>query len=108
MFVVGLFLVSASAIAAIDAKYDSDYAFKSSLVNTGDSEFAMSPYQDGKIAYLKKENGKTNVYVVSVGDKGDFVNVQKDEALSKLGIEGTFAYDQSANKIYFTKNIIYV
>lgn len=103
MFVVGLFLVSASAIAAIDAKYDSDYAFKSSLVNTGDSEFAMSPYQDGKIAYLKKENGKTNVYVVSVGDKGDFVNVQKDEALSKLGIEGTFAYDQSANKIYFTK-----
>jgi hypothetical protein len=31
MFVVGLFLVSASAIAAIDAKYDSD-GFSNSLI----------------------------------------------------------------------------
>jgi hypothetical protein len=93
MFVVGLFLVSASAIAAIDAKYDSDYAFKSSLVNTGDSEFAMSPYQDGKIAYLKKENGKTNVYVVSVGDKGDFVNVQINDTI-EYDLLGEVAEDE--------------
>lgn len=89
------------AYNAYSARFDAGaYKFQSSDKNTAATEHPMSPYKDGIVffrndtAYMFKPDANWEL--------GDMVVCPE---LMGLGIEGTFAYDDAEQKLYFSKKI---
>lgn len=73
--------------------------FESADLNTSAKEMPMSPYKDGKIVFFRND---TAYMFASNADNGiDRAEICKE--LTGLGIEGTFAYDEKLNTLYFSK-----
>ena len=75
------------------------FDFESSDINTSAKELPMSPYKDGKIAFFRNDTA----YVFQPNSEGMIDKIEICPELMGLGIDGTFAYDEKNNKLYFSK-----
>lgn len=73
--------------------------FESSEVNTSAKELPMSPYKNGTIVFFRKDTA----YMFTPNQQLMIDKIIPCPELMGLGIEGTFAYDEKANKLYFSK-----
>ena len=75
------------------------FDFESSDINTSAKELPMSPYKNGKIAFFRNDTA----YLFQPNAEGMIDKIEICPELMGLGIEGTFAYDEKNNKLYFSK-----
>jgi len=61
---------------------------------------ALSPYRDGRVAFF---GAKGEAYTAVLNENLVKTDIKPAPELDGLGIEGSFAYDASRNKIYFSK-----
>lgn len=76
-----------------------NYEIESSGKNTSADELPMSPYKDGSIAFFRNDTA----YMFQPDSELEVGELTVCPELMGLGIEGTFAYDGSRNKLYFSK-----
>ena len=90
---------------ALDKKYGEGYELVSSAINTSDKESFLSLYKN-QLVFLKqdpKKKKKMIVFGASIRENGELNKPKELKDLTKLGIDGTFAFDEKQNKIYFSK-----
>ncbi len=93
-------LCSAMEAGAVLDRVDGSWGdFSSSDKNTSKAEMPMSAYKDGTIAFFRNDSA----YTFRVTEDLGVDSLVYCPELTGLGIEGTFAYDASRNKIYFSK-----
>ena len=78
------------------------YEYDSSEKNTSSSEQPMSPYQKGSLVFFRNDTAYM-FFPKKDGEVGDLIVCPE---LMGLGIEGTFAYDETEGKLYFSKKQI--
>ena len=92
-----------AALAAYNAyaiRFDAGgHSFESSSKNTSASERPMSPYKKGSVVFFRNDTAYM-FHPTAEMEVGDLTVCQE---LMGLGIEGTFAYDEAGNKLYFSK-----
>ncbi|MDR0873899.1 MAG: OmpA family protein [Prevotellaceae bacterium] len=95
----------ATSAFAIHEKYVQGYEFKPSKVNTESNDRAMS-FLKNKVVYSVQDTAAGSaikLYVADVIEQDiELDNAEFSQELTDLGIFGTFAYDESLNKIYFS------
>lgn len=100
MMIPVMLLGSALEANAVLDRVDGSWGdFSSSDKNTSSAEMPMSPYKDGTIAFFRNDTAYTFRVTEDLGVDSLVVCSE----LMGLGIEGTFAYDASRQKIYFSK-----
>ncbi len=73
--------------------------FESSDINTSAKELPMSPYKNGTLVFFRNDTA----YSFVANDLLMIDKITPCPELMGMGIEGTFAYDAKANKLYFSK-----
>ncbi len=93
-----------SNVFAIHEKYEDGYSMEPSVVNTKGNETAMS-FLKGKVVYsLIDSLGSIKIYSATINDTiNELHKPQEEPELKKLGIHGTFGFDEAKNKIYFSR-----
>lgn len=100
IMIPALMLGSALEAGAVLDRVDGSWGdFSSSDKNTSAAEMPMSPYKDGTIAFFRNDTAYTFRVTEDLGVDSLVVCPE----LMGLGIEGTFAYDASRQKLYFSK-----
>jgi outer membrane protein OmpA-like peptidoglycan-associated protein len=74
--------------------------FESSARNTQANEMPMSPYKDGSIVFFRNDTA----YAFFSDPQFEIDSLIPCPELMGMGIEGTFAYDKTGKKLYFSKN----
>lgn len=88
------------AFEASSARFNpGSYVFESSGKNTSAIEHPMSPYKGGSIVFFRNDTA----YMFRPDDNMELGDLEVCPELMGLGIEGTFAYDESGKKLYFSK-----
>ena len=72
--------------------------FESAEINTAAKELPLSPYKNGTIVFFRNDTAYSFTPNTEVIEK-----ITACPELMGLGIEGTFAYDEKNNKLYFSK-----
>jgi len=94
-----------SNLWAIDEKYTRGYIMEPSVVNTTDNETAMSFLKDKVVYSVIDAQGNIKIYSAVI----DEANIELKEPpvempeMQKLGIYGTFGFDESTGHIYFSR-----
>jgi len=92
-------------VYAIHEQYIGGYEFLPSKVNTKNDDYAMS-FMKNKVIYSVKDavSGDIKLYAADVIESEiELDKAQEVPEMTNLGIFGTFAYDESLNKIYFSR-----
>lgn len=96
-----MMIALAHSVNAVEDKFsEGKFEFISSNKNTKAEECPMSPYRKGSIVFFR--NDTAYLFYPRMDLELDTPIVCNE--LMGLGIQGTFAYDKNANKIYFSKN----
>ncbi len=93
---LGSMLEAGAVLDRVDGSWGD---FSSSDKNTSAAELPMSAYKDGTIAFFRNDSA----YTFRVTEDLGVDSLVYCPELTGLGIEGTFAYDASRQKIYFSK-----
>lgn len=95
-----LTLMCCSQAFSLEGRYGTGYyEFTSSTKNTRAEELPMSPYKKGSLVFFR--NDTAYMFYPNKGKDVDELLVCPE--LMDLHIEGTFAYDEKNQKIYFVK-----
>lgn len=95
-----LIVLTLVAYNAYSARFDADaYEFESSDKNTSAVECPMSPYKDQSMVFFRNDTA----YMFHPDANMELGDLTVCKELMGLGIEGTFAYDESGKKLYFSK-----
>jgi len=99
-----LALITFFNVSAIHEKYIGGYEFLPSKVNTTNDDYAMS-LLNGRVIYSVKDAvGGIKIYAAEIKESEiELENAQEVKEMTDLGIFGTFAYDESLKKIYFSR-----
>ncbi len=99
-YIVMMIVMTHNTYASEDLFNQGRYEFVSSDKNTSSEECPMSPYKKGSIVFFR--NDTAYMFYPKLDLELDTPIVCQE--LMGLGIEGTFAFDKNANKIYFSKS----
>jgi len=98
-----IFIVVMAVFAVYNAyaiRFDPGYyEFVSSDKNTRDAERPMSPYMKGSVVFFRNDTA----YMFHPTKDMNVGELTVCPELMGLGIDGTFAYDESRRKLYFSK-----
>ena len=105
IILIFLALVALINVYAIHKQYIGGYEFVPSKINTKHNDYAMS-FMKNKVVYSVKDtvSGEIKLYSADILKSDiEFKGAKEVKEMADLGIFGTFAYDESLNKIYFSR-----
>lgn len=99
-----LTLLIANAFAGIHEKYTQGYRMLPSVVNTKNSETAMSFFKEKIVYSVIDSTGNVKLYSAAINKPFiELEDLQEENEMTDLKIHGTFGFDEKTNKIYFSR-----